>query len=213
MASAAIHDRSQRELGMDKQTSEFYDTQGSNYAKMTFTTDMVLLQNQFLELLPSKATQILDAGCGSGRDTLAFHKAGFQVTAFDASATLVRAANELTGLKIQQLLFDEIQWLGYFHGIWACASLVHLTPDKLALTLHKFSDALLHGGILYFSVKQGSGEARDAQQRYFYYYKEVELQALLLKDFPSLHVLKCFSSTSKINKDSEVFLNYFLAKK
>jgi ubiquinone/menaquinone biosynthesis C-methylase UbiE len=41
--------------------------------------------------------RILDAGCGPGRDALAFADRGYEVVAFDASEAMVRLARERVG--------------------------------------------------------------------------------------------------------------------
>lgn len=69
---------------------------------------------------------ILDAGCGSGRDTKYFIDHGYQVTAIDGSKEMVSAASKLTGLTVQHLQFDEIYCQQEFDGIWACASVLHV---------------------------------------------------------------------------------------
>ena len=106
---------------MDDKTATYYENEGAEYAQRTFALEMASLRDQFIEFLCPEATQILDAGCGSGRDALAFHNAGYEVTAFDASATMVEAAKNLTGLPIEQLSFADIFWQNQFDGIWACA--------------------------------------------------------------------------------------------
>lgn len=60
----------------------------------------------FLEQLAHDA-YILDLGCGSGRDTLAFRKKGYYVDAIDYSEELVKKATELTGLKVRYQSFYD----------------------------------------------------------------------------------------------------------
>ena len=62
----------------------YYDDNAKLFFDQTFAIDMSDLYSPFLDRLPAKAT-ILDAGCGSGRDTLAFSRQGYQVLSFDAA--------------------------------------------------------------------------------------------------------------------------------
>nr|QQZ48807.1 class I SAM-dependent methyltransferase [Phenylobacterium glaciei] len=70
---------------------------------------------------------MLDAGCGSGRDALAFRGLGFQVTAFDGSSRMVEMAQAHTGLKVLHMDFSQVAWVAAFDGIWSCASLLHVS--------------------------------------------------------------------------------------
>lgn len=65
---------------------------------------------------------ILDAGCGSGRDALAFRQAGFRVEAFDASPQMARQAALLLEQDVPVLCFEDVAWQDRFDGIWACAA-------------------------------------------------------------------------------------------
>ena len=79
-------------------TCNFYDENADSFFNDTVKADMSYIYQKFLPLLKN-GEHILDAGCGSGRDTYFFLKHGFQVTAFDASEALVSKAREYTGDK------------------------------------------------------------------------------------------------------------------
>jgi 2-polyprenyl-3-methyl-5-hydroxy-6-metoxy-1,4-benzoquinol methylase len=70
---------------------------------------MTPLFGRFLPLLPDEA-QILDAGCGSGRDALSFAKRGHRIMAFDASPALVALAQCHLGSPVQCLRLQDIDW-------------------------------------------------------------------------------------------------------
>src|SRR5262245_25154959 len=48
--------------------------------------------------------------CGSGRDSLAFRRLGYDVVPMDASSAIVEAASRLTGVPALLLRFDRIDW-------------------------------------------------------------------------------------------------------
>ena len=52
-------------------TLDYYDINALGFFESTFKVDMESLYQLFLRYLPDHAF-ILDLGCGSGRDTLAF---------------------------------------------------------------------------------------------------------------------------------------------
>lgn len=75
-------------------TIDYYNNHADNFTASTFNVDMESLYRLFLAELP-EGTRILDVGCGSGRDTLAFKNKGYQVHAIDYSEELVTRATQL----------------------------------------------------------------------------------------------------------------------
>lgn len=146
-------------------TITYYDTHAEAFFSDTQGVDMAPLHRRFLAQLPSGA-HILDAGCGSGRDSKAFLQLGYRVTAFDASAKLVELAQAYTGLPIARRSFADVDEVATYDGIWACASLLHLPESLLAETLQRLWQALKPGGLLYLSFKYGHGE-RNHNGRHF----------------------------------------------
>jgi SAM-dependent methyltransferase len=156
---------------------DYYNQNAEIYFADTVKADVQDLRSKFLTYVPTGG-DILDAGCGSGRDTLAFHRAGYRVTAFDASPELCRLAREYAGLPIIQITFQEMTWRGAFDGIWTCASLLHVPRMELPEILQCFVNALRPNGVLYASFKYGSGE-RIVGGRQFTDMTEIELGRLL----------------------------------
>ena len=80
------------------------------------------LYQLFLPLV-KKNGHILDAGCGSGRDSKVFEADGFTVTAMDASEVLVKQASEFLGFAVQHKTFQQMNEQNCYDAIWCCASL------------------------------------------------------------------------------------------
>lgn len=78
-------------------TIDYYNKHAEEFTASTFEVDMESLYQPFLVFLPESA-KILDVGCGTGRDTLAFKDKGYQVEAIDYSEELVERANVLTSI-------------------------------------------------------------------------------------------------------------------
>lgn len=131
----------------------YYDEHAQRYIETTAQVDMSEQYALFLPYL-SPGARILDAGCGSGRDSLAFLQLGYEVTAFDASAAMVEAATALTGLSVQKIRFEELEAEDRYDGIWASASLLHVQKEALADVFVRLHRALIKGGILYASFKE-----------------------------------------------------------
>src|SRR4051812_14829042 len=91
-------------------SSDYYDVHADEFVRDTLTVDMGELYRPFLQQVPVGG-RILDAGCGSGRDTRAFSVLGYSVVAADASPKMVEAARALTGLPVLHRRFQEIEWL------------------------------------------------------------------------------------------------------
>ena len=136
---------------------EFYETNAQAFFDRSVEADMAQGHAEFVALLPADG-RVLDAGCGSGRDALAFHRRGFRVTAMEASESLAALARAHTGLPIEVMTFDDIAWREAFDGVWACASLLHVARAELPAAVGRLRDALVPGGVLWMSFKYGTEE-------------------------------------------------------
>ena len=65
-------------------TIDYYNINADIFVATTASVDFRALQETFMTYLPPHAA-VLDVGCGSGRDSLAFLQAGHEVTAIDGS--------------------------------------------------------------------------------------------------------------------------------
>ena len=158
-------------------TIDFYNKHAEEFTTSTFEVDMKSLYQPFLTELPEGA-RILDVGCGSGRDTLAFKNKGYQVDAIDYPEELVKKATQLTGIPVRLQSFYEIDADQAYDGIWACASLLHCERTRLKEVIGKLLSALKPNGMLYMSFKYGNGD-RQKDGRQFTDLGEVQAKALL----------------------------------
>ncbi len=156
---------------------DYYERCADRYYEDTVDIDMSEIRERFLELLPENA-DVLDLGCGSGRDGKALEEAGCYVTLLDGSAQMCKLAEITTGKEVLNLRFEEIEFEEVFDGIWACASLLHIPESKIDPVMEKVCSALKPGGILYVSFQYGEGEQiRD--QRLFCDYTPQSLENML----------------------------------
>ena len=161
-------------------------------------------------MLPNKA-EILDFGCGSGRDTKCFLDQGYQVEAIDGSVELCRLASEYTGIEVRDMLFQELDVQEKYDGIWACASILHLSRTELFDVLERMSQALKKNGIIYTSFKYGDFEGLR-NGRYFTDFTE-ETFAVLISGIPSLSVEKQWiTGDARTERENEKWLNVILKK-
>ncbi|PID39636.1 MAG: SAM-dependent methyltransferase [Proteobacteria bacterium] len=138
-------------------TRAWYEANAKKFYADTVHINMAVLYVPFLNYMRPYAS-ILDAGCGSGRDTLYFSKRGYAVTAFDSSQALVKLAAKLTGKEIMTLAFQDLDIEDRFDGVWACASLIHVPMADMQDVLARISRSMKVGGVLYASFTHGTGE-------------------------------------------------------
>lgn len=146
-------------------TINYYNQNAEQFVSGTVSVDFSETQNKFINQLSNGAI-ILDFGCGSGRDTKYFIDHGYKVEATDGSEELCKKASEYTGIEVKCMLFQELDEHQKYDGIWACASILHLSKIELKTVLKKMSAALKDNGIIYTSFKYGDFEG-IRNSRYF----------------------------------------------
>lgn len=110
--------------------------------------------------------RVLDAGCGSGRDSLHFMEAGFQVVSVDASAAMCELAQKHTGQPVRALRLEELDYEGAFEGVWCCAAALHVARAEIQDVLYRLHRALVPGGVCYLSFKYGDQERLSGGRRF-----------------------------------------------
>ncbi|MDM1741313.1 MULTISPECIES: class I SAM-dependent methyltransferase [Acinetobacter] len=190
-------------------TIDYYNKHAEEFTASTFEVDMESLYQPFLAELPEGA-RILDVGCGSGRDTLAFKKKGYQVDAIDYSEELVKKASRITGIPIKLKSFYEVDDYEAYDGIWACASLLHCERTRLKEVIGKLLSALKPNGVIYMSFKYGNGD-REKDGRQFTDLNEVQVKELL-NQWDDVSQLKQWITIDQRPNRSEKWLNILLKK-
>ncbi|MEQ1867880.1 MAG: class I SAM-dependent methyltransferase [Micropepsaceae bacterium] len=162
----------------DPPTLSFYRDEAAAYGTRADSLAVPKHLAMFVAELPKFAT-VLDLGCGTGRDTRALIDAGLTVTAVDGSAEMAREAEKRIGRPVRVQLFEDLDDMNAFDGIWANASLLHVPRAGLPNVLARVRRALKPGGLLAASFKSGGQEGRDKLGRYYNYLNADELAALL----------------------------------
>lgn len=158
-------------------TVKFYDSNAKDFFESTYAVDMLDVYKKFESYL-SPHSKILDAGCGSGRDTKYFLDHGHDVVAIDASKEMVKLARELTQIDVKHMTFQELEYVDECDAIWSCASLLHIQKSDIPLVFSKFIKALKVHGVWYMSFKVGDTE-REKDGRLFNDYTEESLRETL----------------------------------
>jgi len=180
---------------------EYYNKNADSFFEGSISADMSSVRNRFVNYLP-KGAHVLDAGCGSGRDSKAFLDLGYDVTAFDASKEMCIRASEYIKRDVINMRFEDISYDNEFDGIWACASLLHVPMDNLPEVMHKMNKALKKDGIMYASFKRGDGTKRRGERVFSDYNKESIIQV-----YPNPTKDKVFIKTHNEEIDRIILVN------
>lgn len=192
-------------------TLKYYNENAQSFASGTVSVKFTEVQDKFLEKLNPDA-YILDFGCGAGRDTKYFLSRGYQIDAIDGSEQLCRIASKYTGIKVRQMLFQELDEKEKYDGIWACASILHLPKKQLREVLENMYAALKSEGWIYTSFKHGKFEG-ERNGRYF-----TDFTTDTFKEFiHDMHGLKIeehwITGDARPGRGEEKWMNLLLQKK
>jgi SAM-dependent methyltransferase len=191
-------------------TLDFYNKNANAFAASTQSVDFKQIQVWFLNKL-KPGGRILDFGCGSGRDTKFFMEQGFFVDAVDGSENICKIASEFTGIAVRKMLFQELDDMGVYDGIWACSSILHLPKAELKDVMMKMGNALKTDGIIYTSFKYGSFEGMR-NGRYFTDFTEDTIMCFL-KEIPIIHLEEMrITGDVRPGREEEKWLNLLLRK-
>ena len=189
---------------------KYYDDHAASFAADTCLVDFSEIRDRFLQKLKPGA-DILDFGCGSGRDTKAFLQQGFQVRAIDGSEKLCKIASEYTGIPVRKMLFQELDETAAYDGVWACASILHVPGAFLPDVLNRMKQAVRGNGIIYMSFKYGAFEG-ERDGRYFTDLTEESFADLLGKT-DGLHIEEeWISADVRPGREEQKWLNIILRK-
>ena len=183
---------------------EYYNKNADAFCSGTVGVDMSPIRNKFIALLPDNA-RVLDAGCGSGRDSRAFLEAGCEVVAFDASVEMCKRASKYLNQNVLQMRFEEMTFDNEFDGIWACASLLHVPMGELPAIMLRMKEALKLGGVLYASFKYGEGIKMRGERKFSDFNERSVIPLFENAGFTVLKVV--ISSDGRVGREDEKWIN------
>lgn len=140
----------------------YYSKHSEEYIASTIRADMSAIYALFEPRLKGK--RILDVGFGSGRDMVYFQSKGYEVYGIDTESSFVRHALK-TGLNVTQADVRTYETNQKFDGIWACASLLHLSKKDMVQAMERLKGMLETSGVLFVSLKEGDSETVDEKGR------------------------------------------------
>ncbi len=184
-------------------TIKWYDENAEEYANAAFKKASIDLIDQFMKFFTSEPN-VLDAGCGHGRDCELLYQKGATVTGLDISKGLLAVARK----RYPHLTFIQGDFLNLpfkkesFDGVWAYSSLVHLESiEDVIKSLQEFYRVLKKGGIMHVYVKEKTkGEIQEFvadKARYFRYFTPKELKQYIEETGFTIQQLTIRQSTSR----------------
>jgi len=191
-------------------TRDFYENSSGGYFNETVNNSMESSLEKFIQFMPEKG-KIMDLGCGSGRDSKYLMDKGFQVVALDYSPSIVKKASEYLEQDVLEKRIEDIDYQCEFDGIWACASLLHISERILKTVLPKIIRALRTGGVLYTSFKEGNGISIDEKGRYFNN-QTVGSFTKLLKSILNTEIIEVWRDESILRDRKQAWISALIRK-
>jgi SAM-dependent methyltransferase len=103
--------------------------------------------------------ELLDFGCGPGRDLQTFVALGHRATGIEGSPALAAMARQNSGCEVLEQSFLELRLpADRFDGVFANAALFHVPSQALPRVLRDLHAALKPGGVLFSSNPHGLGQ-------------------------------------------------------
>lgn len=155
---------------MSEGTRQYYDEKWEEYIERNRGKDLSHLYQLFLRHLSGKV--VLDVGCGTGRDLKYFSELGYECTGLDFSDKMLELsqANSPGSTLVKVDLRESFGLPRLYDGIWAVASLHHLSKDELRVCLRNLKGKLSPNGVFMVSIKEREIPLDDG--RYFCYWSQ-----------------------------------------
>lgn len=115
--------------------------------------------------------ELLDFGCGPGRDLKTFKALGHQPIGLEGAAALAAMARANSGCEVWEQNFLELALpAGRFDGVFANAVLFHVPSAALPRVLSQLFETLKTGCVLFCSNPRGEGQEGWQGARYGAYH-------------------------------------------
>jgi len=111
--------------------------------------------------------ELLDFGCGPGRDLRTFKSLGHHATGLEGSAQLAALARAHSGCEVLEQNFLDLRLpSSRFDGVFANASLFHVPSQALPQVLRALHQVLKPNGVLFSSNPRGDDQEGWNGDRY-----------------------------------------------
>jgi len=149
-----------------------YEVHAGSYYEGTKDHDVRQNIDALLRAITAPAPlQILDFGCGPGRDLQTFTKLGHCAIGLEGSVEAARIARSISGCEVLVQDFFHLDLPEeHFDGVFANAALFHIPKEVLPQVLRDLWSCLKLGGILFSSNPRGNNEEQWFGERFGLYH-------------------------------------------
>ena len=149
-------------------TLAHYDASAREFWEGTRDHDVSQNIAALLDHIPaSPPFEILDFGCGPGRDLMTFRQLGHRATGLEGSAQLAAMARRHSGCEVLEQNFLRLDLpRARFDGVFANAVLFHIPGQELPRILRQLHATLKPNGVLFSSNPRGTGQEGWNGDRY-----------------------------------------------
>ena len=176
-----MDERSAAELAaLSASTIGHYDARAEDFWQGTCDHDVSQNIDALLSALGGEGPyDILDFGCGPGRDLLELQRRGHRPVGLDGAVRFCEMARQMTDCVVWHQDFLSLRLPeGGFDGVFANASLFHVPGQCLPTVLDQLFGTLRPGGVLFSSVPRGPGVEGFNGARYGFYHELDRWQSL-----------------------------------
>ena len=157
---------------ISQRTLEHYNQRAVEFRAGTADHDVTQNIAALLEAIEAPPPwRLLDFGCGPGRDLKVFAALGHEAVGLDGSAEFAEMARKDSGCEVLQQDFLAMDLrAGFFDGVYANATPVHVPSAVLPRVLRELHMALKPGGVLFASIPHGDNSEGWNRGRYGVYH-------------------------------------------
>lgn len=149
-------------------TLKHYDLRAQEFWEGTRDHDVsqnIAVLLQYIEVAPP--FELLDFGCGPGRDLMTFKRLGHRATGLEGATQLATMARSYSGCEVLQQNFIKLSLpSNHFDGVFANAALFHIPSQALPRVLKDLHATLKPRGVLFSSNPRGNGQEGWSGDRY-----------------------------------------------
>jgi SAM-dependent methyltransferase len=149
-------------------TLAHYEQHAQSYWEGTRDHDVSQNIAALLQHLPgSPPFDLLDFGCGPGRDLQTFKALGHRAVGLEGAPSAAALARARSGCEVLEQSFLQLELASQrYDGVFANAVLFHVPSQVLAQVLRQLQACLRPGGVLFSSNPRGDGQEGWSGERY-----------------------------------------------
>lgn len=118
-------------MGLDAELTEYYDAEARGGLRGELNSTRVEIRRRHVEALRAERRRtIIDVGSGPGRDTVEFHRQGFDVTGVDLAPANVSALCSQGLAGVTASLYALPFRTASFEALWTMSTFVHVPHER-----------------------------------------------------------------------------------